>query len=161
MLTLLPTELQRRVLPYVGELDLCDSSDHHMHRGSLVFVDARKQVVCVPRQLYVVSHWHTWYPCGTELQKLFRDVVPVHATVRDTDNYELSRVVLRPSRRHVHAWSRLRTLYGETQQPSGDLEVYPSGFVPAMGHVIRSRPWGALEPFRFIIETNDADVPEV
>ena len=87
--------------------------------------------------------------------------MPVHATVRDTDNYELSRVALRPSRRHVHAWSRLRTLYGETQQPSGDLEVYPSGFVPEMGHVIRSRPWGALEPFRFIIETNDADVPEV
>ena len=140
MLTFLPTELQRRVLPYVGEIDLCDSSDHHMHRGSLVFVDARKQVVCVPRQLYVVSHWHTWYPCGTELLKLFRDVAPVRATVRATETYELSRVILRAAQH---------------------LEVYPSGFVPAMGHVIRSRPWGALEPFPFIIETKDAELPEI
>lgn len=171
MLFALPTEIQRRVLPYVGELDLCDTSDHSMHKGSLVFLDARQMVVCVPRQLYVVSHWHTWYPCGTKLQKLFRDVVPVHVPVRDTDTYELRRIVMR-KRDHRRTRAAMTFVqhcrlcqiyrYGKHIKRSvEELEVYPSGLVPRMGHVIRSRPWGALEPFCFIVETNDTSSAEV
>ena len=160
MLFTLPSEIQRRVLRYVGEVDLCDEGPHHMHRASLVYLDARKSIVCVPRQLYLVSHWHTYYPCGAQLQKLFRDVIPVHAFARDEDTYRLLSVEVRPSRKYAHAWSRLTTPYNNGERCTRIEPVCPSGFVAGPGHAIRSRPRGALEPFSFLVDTNDAILGE-
>ena len=70
----LPDDLVRKILRMVGEVHIAGHpffSEHDL--ASLVLLRGRG-VVLVPRQLYLVSDWHTWYASsGYKLRR----VIPV------------------------------------------------------------------------------------
>jgi len=154
----LPYDIIRKITRMVGEVSITQYWESEHDLASLVLLRGRGEVVLVPRQLYVVSKWHTWFALTTwrergasrlrlpgllEKRRTVTPVTKVERFGRD-GGYCVRRLRLKhPIGNHCNDKSAASVSV-----------VYHAGFmeVPWSGDVIMSKRRGMIEPFHFIID---------
>ena len=133
-ITTLPLDVVRVVVRFVGELKVGDG-----WADAVDLMLFQRKPVCVPRQLYVVTRWHTEMFMAKHLYR-HRDVYRVSDVLRHATTDEPVAVHCDPSLGHRYP-PTLLTHY-----------VAPDGYVPKLSANVVSVRWGSLEPFHHRID---------
>lgn len=133
-ITTLPLDVVRVVVRYVGELKVGDG-----WADAVDLMLFERKPVCVPRQLYVVTRWHTEMFMAKHLYR-HRDVHRVANVLRHAYTDEAVAVHCAPSLRHRFPPAML------------PLYVAPDGYVPKLSANVVAVRRGSLEPFHHRID---------
>ena len=133
-ITKLPFDVMRVVVRYVGELKLGDG-----WADAVDLMLFQRKPVCVPRQLYVVTRWHTEMFMAKHIYR-HRDVYRVSDVLRHATTDEPVAVHCDPSLGHRYP-PTLLTHY-----------VAEDGYVPKLSAYVVAVRRGSLEPFHHRID---------